>query len=106
VVSAHSSRENFKEYLKLRLDAFIEKPFRTDEVSKIARQAVRESDLRTAILSLSRLSFRAFVSSEKILSLPPLTDAVLSEKEHLNEFMQDIRSTTTKLFASERALKP
>jgi len=104
-LSAHSSRENFKDYLKLRVDSFVEKPFAANEVLAVASRAVRERHLRESILSLSRLSFKAFVSIEKILALTTQTEASLLEKDRLDAFMQDIRDATTKLLAAERALK-
>lgn len=105
IVSGNSSREHFKEYIRLGVDAFIEKPFEPNDILSAANRAIRERQLREAVLSLSRLSFRAYVSIEKILSLIPHTEASSDEKIRLDSFMQEIRNATNKLLASEKALK-
>ena len=105
VVSGHSYREHFKEYIKLRVDAFIEKPFSPEEVLRVADRVVHQRHLHEAVLSLSRLSFRAFVSIEKILFLASQSDINLNEKVRLDAIMQDIRQATAKLLESEKLLK-
>ncbi|MBP9706862.1 MAG: response regulator [Oligoflexales bacterium] len=105
IVSGNSSREHFKEYIRLGVDAFIEKPFEPNDILSAANRAIRERQLREAVLSLSRLSFRAYVSIEKILSLIPNADASSDEKSRLDNFMQEIRLATNNLLASEKALK-
>lgn len=107
-VSGHSSREHFKQFLDLGVDSFVEKPFNEADLLGVARRVVREKILRDAVLSLSKLSFRAYVSIQKIRALSSATVSPQErkrEEDHLDTCMNDIRKATAALLDSERTLK-
>jgi len=104
-ISGHSSREHFKDYLKFRVDSFIDKPFGDDEVLSIAQRLLREARLRTSMLALTKLSFQAYVAVEKILSTLSLDESHEADKEDLDRYMTQMREETTNLLTSERQLK-
>ncbi len=102
-ISGHSSREHFKAFLELGVDSFIEKPFTPEAILNAAQQCVRQSKLVSAILTLSRVSFRAFISLEKILASLPRNEAESTEETQLKSCMEEIRNATATLLSTERA---
>jgi CheY-like chemotaxis protein len=107
-ISGHSSRENFKQYLDLGVDSFVEKPFEDAQLLAVASRVVREKVLRDALFSLTRFSFRVFVSFQKIEAFYSRTvsdEDRLQEKAHLDECMEEMGKATASLLESERALK-
>jgi len=104
-ISGHSSRQHFKEFLKLGVDSFIEKPFDNDDILYVAQRVLRQGRLHSSMLTLSKLSFQAYVTVEKILSTLPLDESHEVDKEALDHCMTKMQQATTNLLASERQLK-
>jgi CheY-like chemotaxis protein len=107
-VSGHASRDHFKTFLDLGVDSFIEKPFSHDDIISTARRVLREKILRDAVLDLSRLSFRAYVSLEKLLSASTTQmapDLLAKEKSLLDRCMQQMKQAMAALLSSERNLR-
>jgi len=104
-ISGHSTREHFKDYIKIGVDSFIGKPFHAEEVHAVAKRLVRESRMRHSMLTLSKLSFQTYVTVEKILSTLPLDQTHEADKLVLDRSMSQMRQATTDLLASERQLQ-
>lgn len=107
VMSGHSSREDLKRFIKLGIDEFIDKPFTIVSVLRAVSRAIKVRSLREALIGISRLSFRAYVSLQKIESLNASsnsTEDAIKEKEHLDKCLAEMRSVTIALLDSERAI--
>lgn len=104
-VSGHSSREHFKEFLALDIDAFIEKPFREIEIVHVAQRAVRTRDLRDAMLALSRTTFKAYVLLQKLsayMAKDGIDPIQAKDQALLADLMEEMRTTTQLLLESEK----
>ncbi len=101
VVSGHTEREQFKDYLKLGVLTFLEKPFSFSDISNAAHQMLRHSDLQTALFGIARISFKLTVSIERLLTFATLSSLGLQEKERLFGIMDDLRAATTNLRNAE-----
>ena len=106
-VSGHSAREHFKSFIALGVDEFVDKPFNPEDILLVARRAVKARRLRDALLGLARLTFKAYVSIQKIEALSDPGSATpqrTEEAAHLDRCVAEIRLMTMHLLQSERAV--
>lgn len=105
VISGHSGIEHLKDYFKIGVDSFLDKPFLSAEVLATAHRLWREGQLRASMLTLSKVCFQAYVAFDSILSTFPLGDEHKADKSALDQLMVEMREATKNLLASERVLK-
>lgn len=107
-VSGRTSREDLKEFLAMGVDRFLEKPFSPADIVMLVEALLREKTLKDAIMKLSKVSFRVFVSVDKLLGLYPEvgdSEAVKKEKQVIDQAMTEMRQATIDLLQSEKATK-
>lgn len=107
-VSGFAARENAIEFIKLGISAFVEKPFRSDDLVISVKNAVLEKKMRDAILYLSRQTFRTYVSLQTIEALVDSgasSEDRVKEKKNLERCLDEIRDVTQKILAVERTHK-
>jgi CheY-like chemotaxis protein len=108
VVSGHSSRDHFKIFLEIGVDEFIDKPFSEEVLSAVLQRVEKSQALREALLSISRLTFRAVVSLEKmefLVTNSNTTDEITAEQQRFSAVLGDLRGLTLQLLDAERAHK-
>ncbi len=107
VISGHSSREHFKTYLEIGVDEFLDKPFSIDALLIALRRAEKDKAMNEAVIDLSRLTFKAYVSLEKMDHLLSTSDQSLlvNERSNFSAILSEMRLRTSKLLSAERNVK-
>ncbi len=108
IVSGYSTREHLKAFVQLGVDEFVEKPFEDRHVLQAAFRTVKARLLKEALLGLSRLSFKAYISMQKIESLgqmPEFTQEKAQEKIRLDQYMEAMKAMTHQVLSSEKAMQ-
>lgn len=103
-ISGFSTRDNFKYFLKMRVDAFIEKPYSIEELDIVLKTLIRTWNLRNAVLQLSRIGFEAFINFAKlkyeIMDLNP-SEAALEDLKKQESIMSELGKITNQLLIHE-----
>jgi len=105
VVSGASSRDLIKEYMKLGVGEFIDKPFTVEAVAFAAKRALRARGLQESMMSLTRLCFRIFVSVQRMEAMQlanGISEARTKEGRRLSDLMSDMKQFTAKLLELEK----
>jgi DNA-binding response OmpR family regulator len=108
ITSSSSSREHFKEYLEIGVDEFLEKPFTAGELLAVMQRIEKTLLLRESLVSMSRLTFRAFVSLEKMEHMNSVREnhvELSRERKHFLSVLADMRDLTVQLLSADRANK-
>jgi DNA-binding response OmpR family regulator/HPt (histidine-containing phosphotransfer) domain-containing protein len=101
VISGHTGKEQFKDYIKLGVLDFLEKPLNFGDISNAANQMLRYSELQKALFGIARISLKLTVSIERLLTFATLSPLGLEEKERLLGILVDLHLATTNLRNAE-----
>lgn len=101
-ISGHSSRNHLKDYLRLGVHSFIDKPFQSIDIVTTAYRLLREAKIRKAMLAVSKSAFQAYVTMERILSTLHVDPTHHSDRIELDACLKMMRDHTIELLSSER----
>lgn len=104
-VSAAAERRDVISILNMGAFAFLEKPFDPDVLLTHARNALREKHIRDAIIRLTSLNFKAYITSSQLARAKD-EKTYKTLYESMQKILDEITSIQNSILKHERLLTP